>query len=488
MLKAQVRQRRRPSAAERVVNESTTATSVQAVQSSSLEELRTKVKVVTTEVPTDQLKPANRRTRRHLAKNVRVIANGIREHGFLNPILVDRDYGIICGHGRWLAAQQLKLEQVPVIVVDHLTPEQRRLYAILDNRSAELSEWDPEALRLEFAELELSLDLNLELSGFATSEIDRMRIVPLSAPGGEGGCGEDDAAEAAEDDPEPDSPVVTRVGDVWHLGAHRLICGDSREQETFDKLLGNERVQMVFGDPPFNLAATTYSGLGKHQHGNFAMAAGELSPSEFAAFLTTVFSLAAQYSVDGSIHYHCIDWRHLDEMLQAGHAAYSELKNLIVWKKHSAGMGSFYRSQHELIFVWKHGSAPHINNFGLGETGRYRTNVWEYRGNSGFHKERDEELSAHATVKPWSLVADAIRDCSKRGGIILDPWGGSGTTMVAAERTGRKARLIEQDPRYCDRAIARVQKVTPGIPITLVATGQSFAEVAAKRSCEEEAN
>ncbi len=207
------------------------------------------------------------------------------------------------------------------------------------------------------------------------------------------------------------------------------------------------------------------------------MAAGEMSQAEFTAFLSTSFKRLAEYSEDGSIHFQCMDWRHAGEMIAAGVQEYTELKNLVVWAKPSAGMGSFYRSQHELIFVWKNGIAPHVNNFGLGETGRYRSNLWSYQGNSGFHRDRNEELASHPTVKPWSLVADAIRDCSKRGAIVLDPFGGSGTTLIAAERTRRKARLIELDPLYCDVTIRRWEMLTADEAV-LVATGQTFAKVA----------
>jgi hypothetical protein len=202
---------------------------------------------------------------------------------------------------------------------------------------------------------------------------------------------------------------------------------------------------------------------------------------EFTGFLRTSFDLLARFSIDGSIHFQCMDHRHLREMLKAGYGVYSELKNLVVWKKHSAGMGSFYRSQHELVFVWKNGTAAHINNFGLGETGRHRSNVWEYRGNAGFHSERDDELACHATVKPWSMVADAIRDCSEPGGIILDPFGGSGTTLIAAERTRRRARLVELDPLYCDVTVRRWERLT-GKDAVLSTTGETFRQLEAARS------
>lgn len=417
------------------------------------------------------LKAPRRQTRKHSDRGLKALQASINEHGFVVPILIDAQRNIIAGHGRWLAAKKSGLKQIPTIEASHLTPEQRRIFALADNKLASLSEWDLEELKVELSELtelDLKMELNLELTGFTTTEIDTL-LLPR-APKDEGESeGEELCASA-----------VTLPGDLWQLGNHRLICGSALEADTFERLMGNDRAQMVFSDPPYNVPASMISGLGKRKHSDFKMASGEMSPAEFTSFLTTSFDLLSRFSVDGSIHFQCMDWRHMGEMLAAGQSAYSELKNLVVWKKHSGGMGTFYRSQHELVFVWKHGTAPHINNFGLGETGRYRTNVWEYHGNNGFHKERDAELAAHATVKPWSMVADAIRDCSKRGGIIVDPFGGSGTTLIAAEHTGRKARLIELDPRYCDVIIRRWQKVT-GQEAIQIETGESFEEVAEQR-------
>lgn len=425
-------------------------------------------------VPTVDLKPPRRVLRRYSKRAEERMKYFIGRFGFVSVIVVDAHGRIVAGYRRWLAAKDLGLDAVPVVEVSHLSEEQLRLLRILDNKLCENGEWDPDELRAEFAELQLLPDLNFEDSGFTTAELDNLFIA---------------ATDAEKDQPEDNLPeilnvAVTRAGDIWTLGVHRLICGSALEEETFEKLLGAERAQMVFSDAPYNLSAKSIGGKGAHRHGDFAMAAGEMPRGEFTGFLTTSFGLLAKYSIAGSIHFQCIDHRHMREMLDAGYGSYTELKNLVVWKKHSAGMGSFYRSQHELIFVWKSGDAPHINNFGLGETGRHRSNVWEYRGNAGFHKERSDELAAHATVKPWSMVADAIRDCSKRGGVIVDPFGGSGTTLIAAQRTGREARLIELDPLYCDVAIRRWEKLT-GQPAVLTETGQTFAEVEAERTSSD---
>ena len=392
----------------------------------------------------------------------------ISQFGFLIPIIADQNGRIVVGDRRWAAAKKLKLEVGPVLKLSHLSDEQLRLFTILDNKLSEDGEWDLGELRAEFDELiDLSFDIsfNIEDTGFSTAELDCLPVTKSEA-----------GQEPEDDVPDVWSVPVSASGALWALGDHRLICASCREEQSFEQLLGAERAQMIFSDPPYNLPAKAISGNGKHQHGNFAMASGEMAPTEFTSFLCSSFELLAKFSIDGSIHYQCMDWRHMREMLEAGHAAYTELKNLVVWKKHSAGMGSFYRSHHELVFVWKNGSAPHINNFGLGETGRYRSNVWDYRGNAGFHGERSDELASHATVKPWSMVADAIRDCSKHGGIILDPFGGSGTTLIAAERTRRKARLIEIDPLYCDVTIRRWEKLT-GKDAVLVQTGETFKEL-----------
>lgn len=418
--------------------------------------------------------PPIRKLRKEKQRQQAQLEASISHFGFNNPILIGGDRRIVCGHARWLAAKELGMREVPVIILPHLSPELLRLYAIAENQIGLLGEWDEAELRLEFKELlDLNFDLNVELTGFSTCEIDKL----LYAPSAEDQSGKDDSV--------PEGPAITRRGDLWLLGEHRLFCGDALDEASYQTLLGDERAQMVFADVPYNVPMTMISGKGRAKHKDFAMGAGEMSREQFTDFMATAFGWMAAYSIDGSIHFQCIDWRHLLEMQQAGERAYTELKNVIVWDKGSGGMGSFYRSQHELIFVWKQGKARHINNFGLGENGRYRTNVWPYRGNNSFHRNRDKELTAHATVKPIDLVADAIRDCSRTGGIILDAFGGSGTTLLAAERTGRRARLIELEPQYCDVIIHRWQEMT-GRQAVLSATGESFDVVRAAREIDDD--
>jgi DNA modification methylase len=262
------------------------------------------------------------------------------------------------------------------------------------------------------------------------------------------------------------------------MGEHRLLCADATDERAFRNLMGGERAQMVFTDPPYNVAINGHvGGLGKTRHREFVMAAGEMTSDQFACFLGSAFGQLVQHSIDGSIHFICMDWRHMPEVLAAGKDAYPELKNLCVWVKDNGGMGSFYRSRHELIFVFKSGSAPHLNSFELGQHGRYRTNVWQYRGVNTFKRERMDELSLHPTVKPVAMIVDAIKDVSERGGIVLDCFGGSGSTLIAAHKTGRRARVIELDPLYVDRTIRRWQAVAKDEAIH-AESGRSFDELA----------
>ena len=283
----------------------------------------------------------------------------------------------------------------------------------------------------------------------------------------------------------PCGPPVTRLGDVWLLAKHILVCGDSTDAATYKLLMDGEKAEFVFTDPPYNVRIDgNVSGLGSVKHREFAMASGEMSESQFTTFLSKTYALLCRYSTDGSIHQICMDWRHMREMLQAGDANYSELKN--VWNKSNAGMGTFYRSKHEMVFIWKNGSAPHINTFELGQYGRHRTNVWDYDGVNTMRPGRLDELAMHPTVKPVALVTDAIKDCSKRGSLILDPFCGSGTILIAAEKTGRRGRTIELDPVYVDVAIQRWEKFTGEIA-TLAPLGETFDEVREARLASEAA-
>jgi DNA modification methylase len=422
------------------------------------------------------LKPANRNARTHNKKQIAQIAASIRQFGFSNPVLVDGEGRIVAGHGRVEAAKSIGMADVPTICLDHLNPTERRAYLLADNRLAELAGWDHEILAIELGELAtLELDFDLEITGFESADFDRIL---------EGGRSQLDPTERPED-LEPRGPAVSRKGDLWLLGDHRLLCADARDPSSYSDLLNGKKAQMVFTDPPYNVPITGHvGGLGKIRHPDFAMASGEMSPAEFTGFLTKVLGNLAVASTDGSIHYVCMDWRHIEELLSAGNAAYTELKNLCVWNKDNGGMGAFYRSKHELIFVFKNGKAAHINNFGLGEKGRYRTNVWDYAGTNTLRPDRMDELAMHPTVKPVALVADAIKDCSKRGGIVLDAFGGSGTTLLAAERTGRHGYLLELDPAYVDVTIRRWQAKTGGKALNQKLQA-AFDELELGRACPD---
>jgi DNA modification methylase len=419
-------------------------------------------------------RPANPRT--HSAKQIRQIADSIRQFGFTNPILVDRNNGIVAGHGRIEAARQLGLGSVPTICLEDMTEAEIRAYVIADNRLAENAGWDRELLAIELQSLlELDLDFEVTITGFEMPEIDVL-LGELDADS-EG----PDPADAVPD-VDRDAPATTETGDLWQIGPHRLLCADATEDAAYTCLLGGERAQMVFTDPPYNVRIDGHvSGLGRVKHREFAMASGEMSEAEFTGFLKTVFANLASHAADGAIHFICMDWRHMGEVLAASKGTYTELKNLCVWAKTNGGMGTLYRSQHELVFVFKSGQGSHINNVELGKHGRYRTNLWTYAGINSFGRARDEALAMHPTVKPVALVADAILDCSKRKGIILDAFAGSGTTLVAAHRTGRRGHGIELDPHYCDVILRRMKEIT-GVEPTHADTGKTFAENDAERS------
>jgi DNA modification methylase len=365
------------------------------------------------------------------------------------------------------------MEQVPTVRLSHLSDAEKRAYIIADNRLAERAGWDREILAIELQGL-IDLDFEVELTGFETAEVDLILEDAREAAGTPSGP-EDEIP------PYPAGPTISRPGDQWELGQHRLLCGDARDAAAYAELLSDAKAEFVFTDPPFNLPIDGHvCGLGRIRHGNFAMGCGEMSQAQFTCFLETAFKQLAQNTVAGSIHQICIDWRHMGEMLAAGNAVYTELKNLCIWNKTNAGMGTFYRSKHELVFVWKNGTAPHINTFELGQYGRSRSNVWDYAGVNSLKPGRLEELSMHPTVKPVALVADAMKDCSRRNGLVLDPFAGSGTVLIAAERTGRRARTLEIDPHYVDVAVRRWQDYTGKVAV-LATTGQTFEDIGHER-------
>jgi DNA modification methylase len=394
------------------------------------------------------LKPWANNARTHSKKQLRQIADSIELFGFTNPVLIDKDNVILAGHGRVEAAKQLNLDTVPCLRQDQMSDEQKRAYVLADNKLAENAGWDEELLAIELGALhELDLDFSLDITGFSIAEVDNLI---------EGTSIEEPGDPADDHLPDVDVPARCKPGDLWQLGSHRLICGDSLDPQTISRLMVGEQARMVFTDPPYNVPIEGHVGnSGKIKHREFAMASGEMSQGEFTTFLQKAFTNMADNSLDGSIHYICMDWRHMQEVMDAGNKIYDEVKNLIVWVKDNGGMGTFYRSRHEMVFAFKKGGAPHINTFELGQHGRYRTNVWEYKGVNTMRAGRMEELALHPTVKPVQMIADAIKDVSGRGDIVLDLFGGSGSTLIAAHKTGRRGFLCELDSIYCDRIITR---------------------------------
>lgn len=417
--------------------------------------------------PVTALSEDPRNPRVHSRKHLNALARSIKAFGFTAPILVNKKNKVIAGHGRLGAAKLLGMERVPVISLDNLTEVQAQAYMLADNRLNERSSWDEDLLAIHLKELSaVGLDFDIEDTGFEIPDIDR--LLQAADP-----IDDDDAADEFS---VATGPAVTKAGDIWTLGNHRLICGDALKPEIYVGLFEEERAAAVFGDVPYNVKIGGISGLGKTKHREFAMASGEMTEAEFTEFLETALSRCKEYTHPGSLIYACIDWRHLGEMTAAGKAAGLEHKNLCVWVKSNGGMGALYRSRHELVFVFRNGSTPHRNNVQLGKFGRNRTNVWNYAGATSFPRKSSgaDKWQAHPTVKPIRLVADAILDSTAPGDVVLDPFAGSGTSILAAERTGRQCRAIELDTLYVDTAITRWQNSTGEEAFD--AEGRTFAE------------
>ena len=430
------------------------------------------------QVPIDLLKPYTGNARTHSDKQLATIVRSLESFGWMNPLIAERDGTIIAGHGRWLAAKQLGLTHCPVIRVEHLTSDAARAYRLADNRIAELSDWDRDTLEIELQHLSsVDLDFNIETIGWEHAELDLL-LDPEKEP--------DDGDPADAEMPLPEAVAVTRLGELWLLGKHRLVCGSSLEPASFELLMEGHKASVGFQDAPFNVPIGGHvSGLGKTKHREFAMASGEMTDAEFRSFLGTNAKLVGDHAVEGAVLAMCMDWRGALLLQLATADAGLSLINLAVWVKTNGGMGSLYRSQHELVFITKKGRASHTNNVELGKHGRYRTNVWRYAGVNSFGKKRMEQLGGHPTPKPISMVADYLRDVSHRGQIVLDSFMGSGTTLLAAERTGRVAFGMDLDPLYIDLTIRRWQKMTGEVAISAT-KGQSFSEVETERLAQDQ--
>lgn len=397
------------------------------------------------------LRPDLRNPREHSKRHIKALAKSIEAFGFNIPIAVDEHNHMIAGHGRLEAAKLLKMTAVPTICLAHLDEKATLAFMVADNRLNELSSWNKGSLAsimLDLSEADLSFDL--DAVGFSVAEIDLMTIEL------------DDDDDAADNIP-PAGPVVAQEGEIYHLGGHIVACASSLEPATLRALMGRDRADMIFTDAPFNVPVRGHvGGLGKIQHREFAQASGEMSEPQFISFLERGMRNASDWSREGSLHFWAMDWRHLHELTVAARSVYREQVNLCVWTKSNAGMGSFFRSQHELFGVWRKGTTRHRNNIELGRFGRSRSNVWSYPGANSFGRASDEGnlLALHPTVKPVALVADAILDCTKRGDIVLDLFLGSGSTLIACEKVGRRCRGVELDPGYVDTIIRRWQRWT----------------------------
>lgn len=423
--------------------------------------------------PISALKTRANNPRTHSKKQIRQIADSIQEFGFVSPILVDPKNIVIAGHGRLQAAKLFELERVPTVCLGHLSEAQIRAYVIADNKLAALAGWDKELLALEITELiELEEDLDLTVTGF---EIEDLHLMSDTAG----------SAQTSLDQPLPDidrkNPPICRLGDLWQCGDHLLYCGDALAPLSYEKLLGESRADMVITDPPYNVPIKGHvSGLGTNKHDEFVMASSEMSRPEFLRFLSCICRQLTRFSKSGSLHYVFMDWRSIADLIAAGEEHFSELMNIIVWAKSNGGMGALYRSQHELVALFKNGKRSHKNNIALGANGRYRTNVWNYPGMTSFGNDRGQELALHPTVKNLDMITDAIRDVTDKRDIVLDPFGGSGTTLIAAEQSGRRARLVELDSHYCDCILHRAKSA--GLSSILLPNETEFEVVQRERT------
>ena len=418
------------------------------------------------------LKPSPNNPRTHSKAQQKQIAESIKAFGFVNPVLVDEQNVIIAGHGRLLAAKDLSLNEVPTIVLQGLSGAQKSALRIADNKIALNAGWDIDLLQVELETIQtLDSGFTLESTGFSIGEIDVILNETSKEP-------QDETIPAV-----PSLPV-SRPGDIWLLGDHRVGCGDSCDPSFLQEVVGARPVDTAFLDVPYNVKVDGHAGgKGKVKHREFAMASGEMTEAEFTAFLERSLKACAGVSRDGAVHFVCMDHHHIDELSEAGRQAYGKRLNICVWHKSNAGMGSLYRSHHELVFVYRVGEAPHLNNVQLGKHGRNRTNIWRYDSVNTFRGSRRHDLALHPTVKPTKLVADAIMDVTRRSDLVLDAFLGSGTTLIACERTGRICRGLEIDPGYTDVALRRWADLTGRYPV-LEATGRSWDEVRLERAQE----
>jgi DNA modification methylase len=427
----------------------------------------------------DEIKPNPRNVRNHSKRQIRQIADSIQACGFGAPVLVDERLNLIAGHGRLKAAELLGIQKIPAVELRGLSPARKRALAIADNKIGENAGWDRERLAIEIPELaDLLIEENLDISltGYSPAEIDQLQV-----------DFEENSSDPCDEADEgwQTGPLVSARGSLWFLDRHRLLCGDARSVPDLDLLMGKSRAAMGFLDVPYNARVRDIGGRGRIKHPEFAMASGEMSRPEYIDFLKGGLGNSARVSRDGAVFYTCCDWRHLTEIIDAGRLTFGETLNICVWVKSNGGQGSFYRSRHEFIVVFRVGKGAHLNNVALGRHGRSRDNVWNYAGVNTFRAGRMDELRAHPTAKPVALVADAMRDCTRRGDIVLDTFSGAGTTIMAAERIGRRAYAMDIEPRYVDVTVRRWQAFTRKDAVD-AETGRTFDQLAAERAVATE--
>jgi DNA modification methylase len=428
-------------------------------------------------VPINDLRADPHNARKHPDSQIELLASSILKFGFHGTIGIDENNQIVFGHGRWEALKRAGKTHAPCERLLNLTAQEKSALALSDNRLGELSEWNIPNLTMKLEELSIGdLDFDLEVTGFDTVDLDRLlgpEPNPRQSRADEEGYSQDpdDRTPTLQDE----VPAISQSGDLWQLGRHKLLHGDALDPQSYTALLNDEVVAQAIIDGPYNVPNRGH--VSAKAFREFAMAHGEMSSSEFARFLARSLVLAARAARDGAIFHVFMDHGHMRQLLAAADEASLEVKILCVWVKPSPGMGSFYRNQCELVFVLKSGRGKHINNFGLGARGRNRSNVWPYPAVRGVRRGVSSPDGGHPTPKPVSLVIDAIRDCSMRGDIVLDPFGGSGTTLIASERIGRRARLLEIDGHYCDLIIRRWQTLT-GDDAVRAGDGRRFDEIA----------
>jgi DNA modification methylase len=377
------------------------------------------------------------------------IMRSIQSLGFCSPILIGSGNGLIDGVSRVEAARRLGLDKLPCIHIGHLSNEEQRLLRLSINRLAEKGEWDLAELKLEFEELVIH-GLSIETTGFSLDQIDHVML--------DNEVGE---TELGPISPEVGNEPKAVVGDIYQLGPHRVICGDSTDPNVIKALINQvpeASVRMVLTDVPYNVPIAGHVTQGNHPE--FAMASGEMSDPEFQNFNRKWMGTCLPYVMDGGLLATFIDWRGLEHVHAAATSLGLDQLNLIVWSKTNGGMGSLYRSQHELFPIYKKGLETHVNNINLGKRGRYRTNVWTYPGASSLSSDARKGLEFHPTVKPSAMLEDALLDVTERGDLVIDPFLGSGSTLIAAHQTGRICYGVELDRHYVDLIVSRYEQLT----------------------------